>query len=190
MPSIDEVFAEIQAINTNLGQLHTDIGQLTKSVERVAKGITDVLAVSNRSAQILVAGFDATNRNLIAIAERNEQALAQLSFIGRQGASILCTTEKISESTCGVWNETAAMRAHSEVIASESRDMKQTLMTAHPDAGLALLSAREHERRLNECCPEPAPPDACAYSPCESPGSPPEIVLAHEPTKFGLREVN
>jgi hypothetical protein len=153
MPTMDEFFAQIQAINTNLTDnfgnkllqtATTDLGQIEKDVEPLHKDFGNV-------------------------EDLQKQTLNTLLHISQQNDAIICILEHISRNTCTLVNLNTLELAAQEQMKEDTNSLLQISETSHPDAALVLERQKALKRQIEECCPPKVFPPACVYEPCPAP---------------------
>jgi hypothetical protein len=157
MPSIDDVFNELQKINTNL---QTVEGELTQINTTLSTGFSNVLQ---------------SMQTLITLEIYSDQALDHLS---KQSDTIICILEKISQQSCAQLNEAHTQTGLQTAIQKSSATLLELYKFTNPAAALEFERLEHLRKQLEECCPPSKPEPFCAYEPCEAPpplGDPPTV---------------
>src|SRR5712692_7288339 len=148
MPSIDDVFNELQKINMSL---QTVQGELTQINTTLNTGFSNVLQ-----------GM----QTLVTLETYSDQALAHLS---EQSDTIICILEKISQQTCAQLNEAHTQTGLQSAIQKDSATLLELYKFAHPAAALEFERLEHLRKQLAKCCPPSEPEPFCTYQPCEAP---------------------
>jgi hypothetical protein len=164
---------------TSAGDILNAIEQSNGTLQAIETGIT---ALSNTATAIhqdsngILAQATATNTKLdtLNVDLENLQALAQttnelLKYITQQNETVICVLEKISRSTCGIWNETHLQTDYQQQILQHIKEIGSMYATANPGAALDLSRQLELQAEIERCCPPPAVKPVCTYEPCPSP---------------------
>jgi hypothetical protein len=159
--SINDVFNQLQAVNTNLGLIHADGIAETNATNQVRTSVdkldTDVKAGFTASVNLL--------QNIALI----ETAVAKLLFhLTQQGDTIICTLEHISKNTCGILTQATIQTRLQTAIADDVQATKELTESAYPAAALERARLAKLQAQVEECCPPRTPPPACTYEPCLS----------------------
>lgn len=152
MPSIDDLFSQLQAVSDKLDQANIKLTQINATLET---------GFQNLSAQLIYA----------------DQALAHIS---KQDDTIICILEKISEQTCALLNEAHQQTALQSSLAESASATMEMYKTAHPKAALTYTRLRDLHDEILRCCPPETSPPICEYEPCSRPESlpdPPEAPI-------------
>lgn len=158
MPSLDDVYNQLQQINTNLAAVHND-GLATKAAVD-----TDTAAVNNvrnsvdqavQQLKQLVAGQFYTNT-----------ALYQLTH---QADTMICILEHISRNTCSILNENSIQTGLQRKIAGDIHGILEIEQTAQPGAALEIARLQALQAEVERCCPPPPQKVPCEYAPCPTP---------------------
>jgi hypothetical protein len=156
MPSIDDVYAELQNVNTNLRTVQAELTQVNNSVNTGVAGVLQGM------------------QKLIELAIYGDQALAHLS---QQDDTIICNLEKVSEQTCALLNEAHTETELQRSIAKSSATLVELYKSAHAAGALEIERLERLQKLLLECCPPDKPKPVCIYEPCKAPpplGGPPQ----------------
>ena len=124
MPSINDMFNDIEAAKAKLDQLHSDNITLNNSV--------------NTLNTTLVQGFNNLSAGLAAIINLMKFADDALLINDMQNQTIICDLEKISHNTCSILNEAHIQTNHQEAIDNNLSLLEKMFETVHPDSILAL----------------------------------------------------
>src|SRR5689334_22716059 len=120
MPSINDVFTELQQANTRLQQLHNDLTALTNSTN-----------VNNNSIN---AGFVNLSQGLQALITLASYTNTVLAHNAQQNDTMICSLEQIAERVCLLLNEAHMQTALQSRIADNTAVVKELLKTVHADA--------------------------------------------------------
>ena len=162
MASINDVFNELQAVNSNLGLIHADGIAQTNATVQVKS------AVDNLDND-LKAGFAATVNALQIIAKIEIEAVKLLFHLTQQSDSMICALEHISQNTCGILTQTTIQTRLQTGIAKDADVIRGIAEDAYPQAALEQTRLAKLRAEVEHCCPPRTPPDACVYAPCLSP---------------------
>ncbi|MDQ3936579.1 MAG: hypothetical protein M3340_18310 [Actinomycetota bacterium] len=173
MPSIDDVFSELQSANGRLQQIHDRIVALTNSTDAV-KASTD--QVNNT----LQTGFAEVNANLQTLVALTAYADKALLHVTKQNDTIICELAKISHNTCGIHNETHVQTGLQRALAKDGHRLLRISEHAEADATLAVDRLEKVEAEMRECCPPEEEPPVCEDRPCPKPAElkeePPQVT--------------
>jgi hypothetical protein len=164
MPSIDDVYNQLLAVNTNLTNLTNAVNNATTAINGVHAAVTQVNGTLNT-------GFG----ELVTIGNYNNQALYQDD---QQNTTMICELEHISKNTCALLNESVIQTALQTAIASDIDGLEQMFATVNPGAALELERLAKLKAQVEACCPPPKPVPPCNYAPCPAPapiGPPPQV---------------
>ncbi len=162
MASINDVFNELQAVNSALSQLHADAVTEINSTDQV-KASVDALDADVK------AGFNATVNGLNTIATIEIEAVKLLFHLTQQADTMICALEHISENTCGILTQATIQTGLQEHLSEDVDVVRDVAEFAHPDAALENHRLAELDKKIEECCPPEPPRPACKYEPCLSP---------------------
>ena len=164
MPSINDVYNQLIAVNGTLGQIHADGIAETGATMQVK---TSVDHLDND----VKAGFAATVNALNTIAKIDIEAVKLLFHLTQQADTMICALEHISKNTCGILTQ-ATIQTHLQTQIRDDADALRFIAESISPAG-----ALERERlaalraQVERCCPPPVTPPACSYEPCPHPKS-------------------
>lgn len=162
MVSINDVFSELQAVNTNLQQLHNDVVAGTAATNAVRASVDQVNGT-------LVAGFTVMTQGFQVLANLEHLTNVILFHIAQQEDTIICDLEKISKNTCELLNEATVQTGLQHNMETAEVELRELYGTGHAEAALGLEQLKKVRADLEACCPpEPTPP-ACTYEPCPTP---------------------
>ena len=162
MASINDVFNELQAVNTNLGLIHADGIAQTNATTQVK---TSVDTLDND----LKAGFAATVTSLQIVAKIEIEAVKLLFHLAEQADTLICALEHISRNTCGILTQTTIQTRLQTAMAADTQVMREIAEAAYPQFALEQKRVAQLRAELERCCPPRIAPPACEYSPCPSP---------------------
>ena len=176
MPTLNDAFNELQAINGHLQTLHADNGNIIAGQAAIAAAI----AASTAAIHDVRSAVDAGTAVLHSIAHHQQVTNATLLHISQQADAMICALEAISRNTCAIHNEAHIQTGRQTVIAAAETALLDITRSVNPAAALD-FDRREDQRRATEaCCPPPVDPPVCAYRPCPAP-RPLEIRDQREP---------
>lgn len=165
MPSLNDAFAELQAINTKLQTLHTDNSQLKTGQVAIQTAIN----AGTSATQAVQGAVEAGTVVLKAMVQEQHISNTLLLHLTRQADTMICALEAIARNTCGIHNEAHQQTALQRVMEASELALLDISKTVHPDAALD-LARREGLRHATEaCCPPPQEPPVCSYRPCPAP---------------------
>jgi DNA repair exonuclease SbcCD ATPase subunit len=192
MPTIDDAFQELQAVNQNLQQLqgccettNQDLEQLQGCCETTNGNLEQLQACCNTTNQrlgdvieTLNAGFTNMSQGFQALITLQTYANGALANNARQNMTIICALEKISDQTCSILNEAHTQTGLETSIEESSATLRELYKSTHPDAALVFERGERLREQIEECCPPEEPEPVCAYEPCPTPrelGRPPDV---------------
>lgn len=159
MASIDDVFHQLQAVNTNLSTLHADGIAETNATNQV-KSSVDTVDADVKS------GFNATVNGLTTIALIDIEAVKLLFHLTQQNDTIICTLENISRNTCAMLTQ-LTMQTQLQKRMADDLDVVRAMEEAEqPAAALERERLAALQAEIERCCPPPQTPPACTYQPC------------------------
>ncbi len=164
MPSVDDVYNQLLAVNTNLTSLINAVNNVTSAVNAVQTAVTQVNSTLNT-------GFG----ELVTIGNYTNQALYQND---QQNTTIICALEHISKNTCALLNEAAIQTALQTEMERDIDGLESMFATANPGAALERERLAKLKKQIEECCPPKKPEPPCRYAPCPAPtpiGPPPQV---------------
>lgn len=150
MPSIDDVFNELQQTNTNLQEVNT--------------------AVTN--------GFQAVGQQLGQLVPQAVYATTALFHLSQQADTMICNLEKIAAQTCALLNEAHSQTTLQESVAADTGQLAALFRAANAQAALELDRLADLRAQVEKCCPPEQPRPACTYEPCGAPNplnAPPDL---------------
>lgn len=165
MPSLDDVYTQLQNINANLQTIHGDDGLIKSSIDAVKTSVDADTAATNavrssvdnavQQLKLLVVGQIFTNQVLV--------------HLSQQADTMICALEHISKNTCMLLNEAHLQTGFQESIKKNVAALLDIAKTAHPDAAIDLCRREDLREEIEKCCPpQPAAP-VCEYRPCPAP---------------------
>lgn len=176
MPSVQDVFNEIQQANQNLQQIHTDLGDLNNTTDAVRNSVDQVAACCGETNQRLTrvidtlnTGFTNISQGIQALITLQRYANDALANNAQQNHTIICNLEKISEQTCNLLTEAHTQTGLQTSIEGSTATLQELYKSTHPDSALELERQDRLRKQIEECCPPEEPEPACTYEPCEDP---------------------
>jgi hypothetical protein len=155
MPNADDLYNQLLAANTKLGQINTTLVDV--------KGATDaVKSAVNQVNTTLTNGFG----QLIAIGDYTNKALFQNS---KQNDTIICILEHISKNTCELLNQSVIQTGLQTEMEKDIDALEDMYETVHADAALERERLQKLKKQVEECCPPERPQPPCHYMPCPTP---------------------
>jgi len=169
MASINDVFNELQAVNSALAQIHADGIAETNATDQVKVSVDQVKASVDTLDADVKAGFNATVNGLTTIALIEIEAAKLLFHLTQQADTMICALEHISENTCGILTQATIQTQLQESMREDLGVVRRISEFAHPDAALENQRLAKLNDKIEECCPPDRPRPACEYKPCTSP---------------------
>lgn len=164
MPSINDVFNQLVACNTNLNQIHTDeVAEINAT--------TQVKASVDNLDNDVKAGFAATVQALNTIAAIDIEAVKLLFHLTQQADTMICALEHISQNTCAILTQVTIQTQLQTRIRDDADALRDIAEAANPQAALAREKLSELRAQIERCCPPQVSPPACTYQPCSQPKS-------------------
>ena len=184
MPTINEVWEQAVQVNANLAQLHNDITALRNRADETNARLGDI-------EQVTADGFASLAQGLVALQSRADIANVLLDTLVKQGSTVICNLEKLSDLTCKLLQESVKQTAFEARTAAGIEGLVHMTATSQPEAGLAWKRQQELQAKMDECCPEKPPAPPCTYQPCPAPDLPkveyPKPYQGFEPREHGSR---
>jgi hypothetical protein len=165
MPTLNDAFNELQAINANLQVLHADNGQLLAE-QTAIKAAVDAGTVATQAVK---AAVDAGTLVLESIAQGQRVTNTILLHLSRQADTLICAVEAIARNTCAIHNETHRQTKLQAVIADSDEALLDIAKSVNPSAALDLARREAEREALELCCPPQVEPPVCNYKPCPVP---------------------
>lgn len=162
MASINDVFNQLQTVNSNLGLIHADGIAETNATNQVRTSVDQLDAD-------VKAGFNASINLLQTIAQIEIAAVKLLFHLTQQADTMICNLEHISKNTCGILTQVTIQTKLQTAIAEDVRATRELTESAYPAAALERARLKKLQTQIEECCPPKTPPPACTYEPCLSP---------------------
>lgn len=162
MASINDVFNELQAVNTTLGQIQAD-------------GIAEINATNQVKASVdtldadVKAGFAATANALNTIAQIDIEAVKLLFHLTEQADTMICALEHISKNTCGILTQVTIQTGLQTRLRDDADALRDIAESAYPEAALERERLAALRAEVERCCPPEKPEPACTYEPCSKP---------------------
>jgi hypothetical protein len=157
MPSVNDVYNQLLAVNNNLTNLTNAVNNVTTAVNMVNNTLNT--------------GFG----ELVTLGNYTNQALYQND---QQNVTIICALEHISKNTCALLNESVVQTALQTAMAGDIGSLKGMIATAHPGAALEIERLAALKAQIEVCCPPKKHAPPCDYAPCPAPtqiGPPPQV---------------
>ena len=165
MPSLDDVFSELQAINGRLDTLHNDSVAL-HAVDTAIKNAVDANVTATNGVH---AAVDDATAVLKQIKSGQDVTNAILLHLARQADTMICSLEQVARNTCAILTESVRQTKLQDRIAASGAAMVDMTGTVHPGAALELARHAALKAATERCCPPPVDPPACEFKPCERP---------------------
>ena len=159
MASIDDVFHQLQAVNTNLSTLHADGIAETNATNQVKSSVDTVDAD-------VKAGFNATVNGLTTIALIDIEAVKLLFHLTQQTDTVICALENISRNTCAMLTQLTLQTQLQQRMADNLDVVRAMEEAEQPAAALEQQRLAALQAEIERCCPPPQTPPACTYQPC------------------------
>jgi hypothetical protein len=164
MPSVDDVYNQLLAANTNLQNLINAVNNATTAVNSVQTAVSQVNGTLNN-------GFG----ELVTLGNYTNQALYQND---QQNDTMICALEHISKNTCALLNESVIQTVLQTAMATDIDGLENMFATANPGAALEIERLAVLKAQIEVCCPPKKAAPPCDYSPCPAPrpiGQPPQV---------------
>jgi hypothetical protein len=147
MPSINDVFNELQQVNTELTTLHSD----------------------------MVNTNNILSQNLQSILQQNYYSNLAAVHLSEQNSAIICLLEKISQWTCAILNEEHVQTGLQTSIMESDAELLELYKLDHGRAAAELEKFEKLRKEILECCPPKNDPPKCSdHHPCKTPKELPE----------------
>jgi len=167
MPSVSEVFEELQGIHNAVAPLHTDNVNLTNTVKTgldtinisIQKGVQSIDTTLNT-------GFVNLSNGIFAMTQLQQYTNSLLLYNNEQNNVIMCTLRQISQNICALLNEAHTQTEYQESMKETLHKLNRLYEFAHPDAQLNIRNIDEIEKKISKCCPEKKPEPICRLEPC------------------------
>ena len=162
MPSINDFYGQVVAMNATLVQLDTDLATETAATHSVQASVDAVNTTLN--AQL------ATLEGLVAALARISAYEAEALFhLSQQNETVICLLEKINKQSCLTLTEAAQQTKLQTETNAGVNWLVELEKTVHAAAALELARLSTLRQQLLECCPEKIEPPACVPEPCPRP---------------------
>jgi hypothetical protein len=165
MPTLNDAFTELQAINANLQVLHTD----NASIIAGQAAIVGAMAANTAAVNDVRSAVDAGTAVLKTIAKLHQVTNTVLLHLSRQTDTMICSLDAIARNTCAIHNEAHLQTGLQTVIAAAESDLLDITRTVHPAASLDLDRREALQKATEDCCPKPVEQPPCNYRPCPLP---------------------
>ena len=162
MPSINDVYNQLQAITSKLDQIHADEVAETTATQQVKA------SVDNLDGDVR-AGFAATVHALNTIAQIEIVAVQLLFHLTQQADTMICALEHISKNTCGILTQITIQTGLQTRIRDDADAMRDIAESAYPATALERARLAALRAQVERCCPPEQPKPACSYEPCAGP---------------------
>ena len=162
MTTIQNVFDELVAVNTNLVNLHNDMVAEIGATQAVQQAVIQVDST-------LVTGFTVLTQGMAVIAQLEEQEIQLLAHLSHQTDTEICELEHISRNTCSLLNESHEQTRLQRLTAAAVSALQQMYETVHADAALTRSRLEGLQAQIQECCPPPVEDPPCRFEPCPAP---------------------
>jgi hypothetical protein len=174
MPTLNDAFNELQAINANLQVLHADNGQLLAE-QTAIKAAVDAGTVATQAVK---AAVDAGTLVLDAIAQGQQVTNTILLHLSHQTDTLICAAEAIARNTCAILNEAHRQTKLQAIIVACEEALLDIAKTTNPGAELDRARRQSEREALERCCPPEVEPPVCKYAPCPAP---PPLEIDYRP---------
>jgi hypothetical protein len=169
MPSINDVFNELQQANGNLQQIHTDIVDLATRTDNVADAVaqaettlhSDLVQANNRLDGLVQIGS-----TLIGLQTYANRALYHHSL---QTDTVICLLDRIAREACEIQNEAHVQTGLQLSMAHDQARLRALYEHEHAAATLQQTRIEELRTEIQACCPPEEPEPACEFEPCPTP---------------------
>lgn len=165
MPSVSDVYHELQAANGRLDTLHADLQLALNRLQVIHNDVTTGFA---NTVGTLNAGFTAMTEGMQAIIALQTFANEVLLHHTKQNDTMICSLEKISRNTCQLVTESHLQTGLQTAIEKNVSIQTELLKYANAEAALQLERIDALRKQVEECCPPKQKPPACSYEPCET----------------------
>jgi hypothetical protein len=165
MPTLNDAFNELQAINANMQVLHADNASIIAGQAAIVAAIGVNTAVVND----VRSSVDNGTAVLKTIAQLHQVTNTVLLHLSRQADTMICSLDAIARNTCAIHNEAHLQTALQTGIADAEHDLLDITRTVYPAAALDLDRRDALQKATEECCPRPVEPPPCNYRPCPLP---------------------
>jgi hypothetical protein len=162
MPSLNDVYNQLVAVNAALGQIRADDVAETNATTQV-KASVDTLDVD------LKAGFAATTNALNTLAQIDIQAVKLLFHLTQQADTMICALEHISQNTCAIVAQVTLQTQLQTRLRHDADALHDIAEFAYPGGALESHRLALLRREVEKCCPPEEPEPACTYQPCPAP---------------------
>lgn len=172
MPSINDVFNQLQQVNGRLSALESQLVQANGHLQGLRNDLTQlrgrVDAGFDDTVKTLNAGFTNASQAMQTLAALESFTNQILAHQSAQNDTIICILEKISRNTCNLVSESHIQTGLQTSIQESTSDIRELAKSAQPEAALELQRIADLRRQVEKCCPPAVPPPACTYEPCEA----------------------
>jgi len=164
MPSINDVYNQLIAVNSKLDQIHAD------GVAEATATLQVKTSVDNLDSDVK-AGFTATVNALNTIAQIEIVAVELLFHLTQQADTMICALEHISKNTCGILTQVTIQTGLQMRLRDDADALRDIAESAYPAAAVERERFARLRAQIERCCPPEEPKPACTYQPCPSPRS-------------------
>jgi hypothetical protein len=171
MPSVNDVYNQLLAVNSNLQTLTNAVNNVTTAVNNVTTAVNGVENTVTQINSTLNSGFG----QLVQLGNYTNQALYQND---QQNVTIICILEHISKNTCALLNQSVIQTVLQTAMASDIDGLENMFATANPGAALEIERLAALKAQVEVCCPPKRAAPPCNYAPCPAPtpiGQPPQV---------------
>jgi hypothetical protein len=162
MPSISDVYNQLQAITGKLDQIHAD-------------GVAEITATQHVKTSVdtldgdVKAGFAATVHGLQIIAQIEIAAVQLLFHLTQQTDTMICALEHISKNTCAILTQVTIQTGLQTRLRDDADVLRDIAESAYPAVALERVRLAKLRAQVERCCPPEQPRPACTYEPCPGP---------------------
>jgi hypothetical protein len=161
MPSISDVYNQLQAISGKLDQIHADgVAEITATQQ--VKTSVDTLDGDVK------AGFAATVHGLQVIAQIEIAAVQLLFHLTQQTDTMICALEHISKNTCGILTQVTIQTGLQTRLRDDADALHDIAESVYPAGALERARLAALRAQVERCCPPEQPKPACTYEPCRA----------------------
>jgi uncharacterized phage infection (PIP) family protein YhgE len=163
MPSLSDVFKELQNANGRLDTLHVDLQQLSNQLHALRN---DTSTGFGNTVKTLNTGFTALTQGVQAVIALQIFTNDVLLHHAKQHDTMICILEHISKNTCHLVTEAHVQTGLQTSIEKGISMQTELLKSANAEAALQLERMDTLRKRVEECCPPEQELPACTYEPC------------------------
>lgn len=169
MPSINDVFDELLAVNANLATINTSVNAGKVATEAVKSSVDTLDGDVKSGFAATVAAIDkaVATLNIIAAIEVEEAKL--LYHLTQQTDTMICALEHISKHTCELVTQSAIQTGLQTSMHANLGGLLAISQMVNPGAALEIERMASLRAEIHKCCPPETVPPACTYKPCPQP---------------------